>query len=299
MVVTNEQGDTCGMGSASAASSSLLIRGSYDSGGGLPVVLLHGWPVTDLHWRHLEAALRGGGMQPLSVTIHGLGDGVVAGDFTKESLADEVAAALAGLELGTVAVVGHDWGGTVGYILAAKHPDQVIALVEEEEIPPGVVVAIPDTGRASYPDWHSPLLRAGGVARRLLAGRAAELHREFLDASSRPEGLDPEALAVYLEAYSAEGQLDADIALYASRPDDLATMARLSQRPLTVPILTIGGRYAMGTAVEDAFRQLGTDVSHVQSESSGHYPVEQDPETVVQPILQFLRDAASSATSAN
>ena len=234
-------------------------------------------------------------MQPLSVTIHGLGDGVVAGDFTKESLADEVAAALAGLDLGAVAVVGHDWGGTVGYILAAKHPQQVIALVEEEEIPPGVEAPIPDAGRASYPDWHSPLLRADGVARRLLTGRTAELHREFLDASSRPEGLDPKALAVYLEAYSAEGQLEADIALYACRSDDLRTIARLSRRPLTVPVLTIGGRYAMGTAVEDAFRQLATEVDHVQSESSGHYPVEQDPETVVQPILQFLRSAAGSA----
>ena len=26
--------------------------------GGLPVVLLHGWPVTDLHWRHLAPRLR-------------------------------------------------------------------------------------------------------------------------------------------------------------------------------------------------------------------------------------------------
>jgi pimeloyl-ACP methyl ester carboxylesterase len=283
------------MASPSAASSPLLIRGSYDPAGGLPVVLLHGWPVTDFHWRHLEPALRAGGMQPLSVTIHGLGDGVVAGDFTKESLADEVAAALAGMELGAAAVVGHDWGGTVGYLLAAKHPQRVIALVVEEEIPPGVEAAIPETGRASYPDWHSPLLRADGVARRLLRGRAAELHREFLAASSRPQGLDPQAMAVYLDAYSAEGQLAADIALYACRADDLSTMAQLGRRPLTVPVLTIGGRYAMGTAVEAAFRQLGTDVTHVQSEISGHYPVEQDPETVVQPILQFLRNAAGSA----
>jgi len=38
----------------------------------LPVVLLHGWPVTAHHWRHLVPALREAGMQPLSVTIRGL-----------------------------------------------------------------------------------------------------------------------------------------------------------------------------------------------------------------------------------
>ena len=270
----------------------MLIGGSFDRAGGLPVVLLHGWPVTDFHWRHLEPALRAAGMQPLSVTIRGLGDGAVIGDFTKESLAAEVAGALAELDLGAVAVVGHDWGGTVGYVLAAKHQLQVIALVEEEEIPPGVVAPIPDAGRVHYPDWHAPLLRADDVARRLLAGRADELHREFLDSSAWPEGLDPEAVAVYLKAYSAEGQLHVDIALYASRPDDLATMERLRRSPLTVPVLTIGGRYAMGTAVGDAFRQLATDVVHVQSERSGHYPVEQDPEAVVRPILDFLSSAA-------
>jgi pimeloyl-ACP methyl ester carboxylesterase len=231
-------------------------------------------------------------MQPLSVTIHGLGDGVVAGDFTKEALADEVAEVLP--ELGPVAIVGHDWGGSVGYVLAAKHPLQVVALVEEEEIPPGVLAPIPDAGRAHYPDWHAPLLRADGVARQLLAGRADDLHREFLEASAGPNGLDQEAVGRYLHAYSAEGQLEADIALYACRSRDLATIDRLSRHPLAVPVLTIGGQYAMGTAVEDAFRQLATDVEHVQSPTSGHYPIEQDPESVVPPILHFLKRATAS-----
>ncbi|WP_338033919.1 alpha/beta hydrolase [Kribbella albertanoniae] len=267
----------------------------FDRAGGLPVLLLHGWPVTEHHWRYLESALRATGMQPLSITVRGLGDGVVTGDFAKETLADEVADVVAELNLGPVAVVGHDWGGTVAYVLAAKHRQQVIALVEEEEIPPGVDAPIPEEGQSHYPDWHAPLLRADGVARRLLAGRLDDFHREFLDASGGPAGLDPTAVAAYLQAYPAERQIDADIALYASRPADLATMERLRRTPLTIPVLTVGGRYAMGTAVNEAFRQLATNVTHVQSEKSGHYPLEQDPDTVLRPLVDFLTTSRPSS----
>jgi len=183
----------------------------------------------------------------------------------------------------------------VGYVLAASQGLDVIALVVEEEIPPGIAAPLPDAGRASYPDWHAPLLRAGHAARRLLAGRADDLHREFLLASARPEGLDPAAVAVYLEAYSADGQLDVDIGFYACQPTDLATIERLRRRRLEVPVLTIGGAYAMGYAVSVAFRQLATTVDHVQSECSGHYPIEQDPEVTVGPAVDFLLAAGPAA----
>jgi pimeloyl-ACP methyl ester carboxylesterase len=56
-----------------------------------PVVLLHGWPVTQSHWRHVLPFLRQAGFAPVPVTLPGLG---ISPDqtpsFRKSDLADWV-----------------------------------------------------------------------------------------------------------------------------------------------------------------------------------------------------------------
>ena len=170
--------------------------------GRLPVVLLHGWPVTELHWRHLAPRLRDAGFVPLPVTLPGLGSGDDgAGDFRKSALAARVRDRLAADGIARCAVIGHDWGGTVAIHLAAGAPQTVSALVVEEEILPGIAVAVPSPGSEHYPDWHGAFNRAPGLAETLVPGREDAFYGAFLRASAGPAGLDPAALAAYVDAY--------------------------------------------------------------------------------------------------
>jgi pimeloyl-ACP methyl ester carboxylesterase len=254
-------------------------------------VLLHGWPVTTGHWRYLIPALDAAGITAVPVTLPGLGAIPVPDvtDFRKAALADWVRAQLDREGITRFAVVGHDWGATVGYVIAASMPGSVSALVVEEEILPGVDVEVPEAGRDHYPAWHGPFNRAPGLAERLVPGREAAYYGTFLEQSAGPRGLDPDALQAYIEAYSTPGLLDAGLAYYRTRSEDVRDIQALASRPVSVPVLAIGGRHAMGTAVAEGMTTLATTVTRLVFEQSGHYPAEQEPDSVNHAIVQFLR----------
>ncbi|MFI1940888.1 alpha/beta fold hydrolase [Streptomyces purpureus] len=265
--------------------------GPMSDNGTPTAVLLHGWPVTTGHWRFLVPALDAAGITAVPVTLPGLGavPAPEVTDFRKETLADLVRARLARDGVTRYAVVGHDWGATVGYLMAAVAPDSVTALVVEEEILPGVDIEIPPAGRDHYPSWHGPFNRAAGLAERLVPGREAPYYGTFLEQSAGPSGLDPTAVRAYVDAYSAPGVLESGLAYYRTRSQDVDDVRAFSDRPIATPVLAIGGRYAMGEAVADGLAALATDVTPLVAEQSGHYPAEQEPDEVNQAIVRFLR----------
>jgi len=253
-------------------------------------VLLHGWPVTQAHWRDLLPVLRREGFAPVPITLPGLGERPgKTRDFKKGELAKSLQRELTDRGLTHFAVVGHDWGGTVAVLLAAAVPRSVTALVIEEEILPGVDVGMPAPGAEHYPSWHGPFNRAHGLAEQLVPGREDAYYGVFLQQSAGPAGLDPDAMRSYIDAYRLDGVLEAGLGYYRSRTDDIAAVARLREDPIHTPTLAIGGRFALGSAVADGLRLLATDVTSIVLERSGHYPVEQEPQPAADAIIGFLR----------
>lgn len=258
------------------------------------VVLLHGWPVTSAHWRYLIPALRAAGMTAVPVTLPGLGTTPEgdATDYRKINLAERVRAQLVEQGVRRYAIIGHDWGGSVGFFLSAIDRVAVSAIVVEEEILPGIDVAIPAPGRDHYPSWHTPFNRAPGLAEALVPGREAAYYGAFLQQSAGPAGLEPEAEQAYLGAYGAAGILEAGLAYYRTRDADLSDVLSFVEHRVSTPVLAIGGRYAMGAAVAQGMRALATDVTGLVLERSGHYPAEQEPKDVSDAVVDFLRQHA-------
>ncbi|WP_282701650.1 alpha/beta hydrolase [Streptomyces sp. CC219B] len=263
-----------------------------DSGGDGPVVLLlHGWPVTSYHWRLTVPALAEAGFRAVAADLRGLGNSTAGGGrFDKELLAGDVIALADRLGVARFAVVGHDWGGTVGYLVAATHPERVWALAVEEEVLPGIDAEIPEPGRSHYPDWHGPFNRRAGLAETLVPGREDAYYGTFLRQSAGPAplALPGDAEQVYLDAYRRPGTLAAGLGYYRTAQADAAAVRTRSHHPLDTPVLAIGGRYGMGTAVTKCLAQLATDVQDLQVAQAGHYPAEQDPATVNRELTSFL-----------
>ncbi|MGW6194717.1 alpha/beta fold hydrolase [Kribbella sp. NPDC055110] len=260
------------------------------SSNGWPVVLLHGWPVTETHWRGLLPLLRRSGFTSVPVTLPGLGEPAESTpSFRKSDLAHRLGNDLGERGLTRFSVVGHDWGGTVAILLAAAMPEAVNAVVIEEEILPGIDVAIPAPGAEYYPSWHGPFNRAPGLAEQLVPGREDAYYGTFLRQSAGPPGLAPDAVRSYIDAYTTNDALGAGLGYYRSRADDIADVRRLQDNPIRTPVLAIGGRYAMSSAVADGLRTLTTDVTGLILERSGHYPAEQEPEPAAQAIIEFLQ----------
>lgn len=104
-----------------------------EAGRGPLVVLLHGFPEFSWSWRHQLPALAAAGFRAVAVDLRGHGlsgrpRGVAAYGVARLAAdVDELIRAL-GVER-AAAVVGHDWGGIVGYRFAARYPQRLERLV--------------------------------------------------------------------------------------------------------------------------------------------------------------------------
>lgn len=262
-----------------------------DTGRGPAVVLLHGWPVTVLHWRHVVPVLLRAGYRTLEVEARGLGDTSTGrGDHAKATLAREVLAALDAIGVRRFAVIGHDVGATVALLMAAEQPGRVAAIAVEEEVPPGIEVETAESD--TYPSWHLPLFTAPeGVAERLLAGRLDATVDAYLGGSSGPAGLDFDAHVGYISAYATDARLAATLALYRSSQEDARTVQRAVRRRLPMPGLAIAGRFGRGGQVAEALSHSVARVHSVIARDAGHYPAEEAPDAVNAALIPFLRAA--------
>ena len=103
-----------------------------EAGDGPLVLLLHGFPEFWYGWRRQIAPLARAGFRVVAPDLRGYNLSSKPDGFASYT-ADKLAADIRGLirELGaeSAMVVGHDWGGTVAWTLAANHPEVVDRLV--------------------------------------------------------------------------------------------------------------------------------------------------------------------------
>ena len=101
-----------------------------DTGGSAPpVMLLHGWPQHWWTWHGVIERLAGD-FRVLALDLRGFGwSEATPRGYRKEELAEDVVGALDALGLDAVFLVGHDWGGVIGFIVCVQHPARVRAFV--------------------------------------------------------------------------------------------------------------------------------------------------------------------------
>jgi pimeloyl-ACP methyl ester carboxylesterase len=103
-----------------------------EAGTGPLVVLLHGFPEFWWSWRHQLSALADAGFRVVAPDLRGYGasDKPPRG-YDAMTLASDIAGLVRALGERSAAVVGHDWGGTIAWTLAATHSHLVrrLALV--------------------------------------------------------------------------------------------------------------------------------------------------------------------------
>jgi pimeloyl-ACP methyl ester carboxylesterase len=148
-----------------------------ETGGGRPIVFVHGYLVDGRLWDGVVDRLSG--QFRCIAPDWPLGAQQVAmnpdADLSPPGIADLIADFLAALELEDVTIVGNDSGGAMSQVLVTSRPERVGRLVltncdTHENFPPGIFKAMPPL--AKLPGGMAVLsapFRIGAVARRAFA----------------------------------------------------------------------------------------------------------------------------------
>lgn len=259
--------------------------------GGMPVVLLHGWPQTSWAWRRV-APLLATGFDVVVPDLPGFGHSSKPnGGFDKRTVATRLRALLKALDLTRVALVGHDLGGHVAYAYAAQWPDEVSHLVFIES-------SLPGFGQEEAMDvskggsWHFGFNMAGDIAEALVRDREHLFVDHFLRRETvgvfDPDCVTEDDIAHYARALARPGALRCSLGYYRTLPVDRRDNAVWGRRPLPMPVLAVGAAGGYGPDSSRTIRRVASDVRDILIERCGHYPAEERPAELAAAIRDFL-----------
>jgi pimeloyl-ACP methyl ester carboxylesterase len=250
-----------------------------EHGTGSPVVLVHGIPTSPRLWRHVMPLVRG---RSLAWEMAGYGTSTPDGDRHDLGLTAQAERLLRWLDARAIekpVLVGHDLGGGVAQIAAARRPDRFA----------GIVL----TNAVCYDSWPIPSVRAmrrgAGMLRRLPQTAlyptiVALIHRGHDD---RQRAL--ESIGVHWQHYVAHGaarSLMRQVTALDAR-DTMAVSDRLAS--LGLPARVVWGTADQFQKLEYGERlasDLGTTVTRI--EGGKHFTPEDHPGIVAAAINELL-----------
>jgi pimeloyl-ACP methyl ester carboxylesterase len=269
-------------------------------GEGPPLLLVHGWPESWYAWRLLMPALAQD-FEVIAVDQRGMGlSDKPAGGYDTGTQARDLVALLDALGHQQVSVVGHDTGFTISYALAADHPDRVDRVVLAE-IPgsPGTVPAPPLflPGPLNDRVWHLGFNRIDKLNEQLVEGREDVFYRWEFDAAARK--LPDEVIDYYVRGLSNPDSLRGSFEWYRALDTTIAQDEQRKTRPLTMPVLAIGGASSFGEHVGQAVQAVADDVQSVVIPGAGHFVAEEAPDEMLAELTAFLAPYRAASAAAH
>ncbi|WP_260739555.1 alpha/beta fold hydrolase [Tunturiibacter lichenicola] len=253
------------------------------AGAGPALVLVHGYPESSLTWRKVmpELAKR---FTVIAPDTRGTGQSSVAEAFSIEDVADDVYELVKALGFTKVRLVGQDFGVQVVSAYAAKHRDEVSALVVMES--PLIGFGLEDLF-ASF--WHFGFL-ASPFAELLIAGKEKEFFNAFAfgDFVFQKEAFPQVDIDRYIADQSRPGRLEAGFAYYRALPACKDFFSKEVAPPWNFPVLAIDGDHSMKGLTAKSFERVAPKLQSASAPNCGHFVQEEQPEFLAKTLLDFL-----------
>jgi pimeloyl-ACP methyl ester carboxylesterase len=268
-----------------------------EAGRGPAVVLLHGYAETSRMWRPLMPRLESN-HRVIAPDLPGIGgSGVPKDGLDMKSAAVRVHALVRQLGIDRAVVVGHDIGLMVAYAYAAQFPNEVEKLILMDAFLPGV-----EGWEAIYNNpaiWH---FRFNGPTPEILVkGRERAYFEHFWNdfAADKTRSIPEAERQAYTTAYARPGRMRAAWSYFVSFQQAATDFAQLSRTKLPMPLLTIGGEKANGTALTAQGKIVATNVTSVVVPNTGHWLMEESREETIAAITAFVSGANQRAAASS
>ena len=214
------------------------------AGEGDPIILLHGYAQNSHMWRPLIAELAKT-HTVIAPDLRGFGQSSKPeSGYDKTTMARDIHALAASLDIKRIAIAGHDIGLMVAYAYAAQYPDSVKRIALMDAFLPGVgdwtkVWLLRDL-------WHFHFYGKTPLA--LVEGRERIYFEHFWnDFAADPAHSVSEAdRQFYAAAYAQPGAMRAGFEVFRAFEQDARDFAAFSTTKLKMPMLVLTGETASG-----------------------------------------------------
>jgi pimeloyl-ACP methyl ester carboxylesterase len=263
------------------------VAGSSD---GALVLMLHGFGVSRHFWDHQVPALAGAGFLAVAPNQRGYSPGARPDprDLDSYRIDRLVADALdivsaAGHGDRRFHLVGHDWGGSLSWIIAERHPERLRSLTMLSRPHPASflrALALPDGEQKRRSGHHTAFLEPDAVPK-LLANDC-----EWLRSRHMRQGMPKAATDKHMSVLGNEAALEAALAWYRS------SGPRQPLGKVKVPTLYLWGDAddTVGrVAAEGTGEFIDAPYQFEILPGVGHYAADQVPDRVNELLLSHLR----------
>jgi pimeloyl-ACP methyl ester carboxylesterase len=262
-----------------------------EAGAGEEVVLcLHGWPQHWYEWRHLMPALADR-YRVVALDLRGVGwSEAPAEGYEKEELASDVLAVLDELGIERVNLVGHDWGGWIGFLLCLREPERFQRYLALNILPPWTSM------RAMAPHlwrfWYQWLILSPGIGYRLhTSGKFVP--KVLASASVDRSVWDDATLHAFSDAFTDPDRARAAVQMYRVfnlREVPEIARGRYAKARLRVPtkLLFGTGDTALNHNLLDGYERHSEDMQVEKVERCGHFIADEMPDLVAERARAFF-----------
>lgn len=270
--------------------------------GGVPLLLVHGWPETKRIWWRVAGPLAEAGFEVVAPDLRGFGDSEVGPDGLHDTVASslDLAELLDTLGLDRVVLVGGDFGGVIAQDLAARFPDRIDRLVLFNCPMPylkGQMDGLRTRPVGTIDYFMEQALRPDELIEDLANVRSRRRYLSTFYSSrlwAHPGAFDDEEVTFHVEPFDDPATLRASFGAYVSTFDESARTApsMLGQNPDVRTLLLYGpSDHVIPPDWEAIARIVFPDhVGPYRIEGAGHFLPWEQPEIFANAIVSFCSD---------
>ena len=263
-----------------------------EAGSGDDVVLcLHGWPQHWYEWRHLMPALADR-HRVLALDLRGFGwTDAPAEGYEKENMADDVFAVLDALGIERVKLVGHDWGGWIGFLMALRRPERIERFFVLNIVAPWVSMRA--VAGHAWRFWYQQLVLTPIVGYRLHRG-GQFIRKVLVGGSTVKSAWSDEVLASFAENLAEPARSKAAVHLYRTfnwREMPGIAKGRYAKAHLEVPTLMLFGEddFVLRPSMLAGYERHSDDMRVELVPGCGHFIADERPDLVAARAQEFLK----------
>jgi pimeloyl-ACP methyl ester carboxylesterase len=260
---------------------------------GAPVLVLHGWPQHWYQWRHQIPALAEAGYRVVVPDLRGFGQSdAPPGGYDKENMATDVLNLMDAMALDRVRLLGHDWGGWIGFILCVRTPERFSRYLALN-IAHLWGKTDASTVLATWRFWYQAVI-ASPLGPRLLQSRPGFVHRIIQGYSPNPQAWTRADLDAFSRPLQEAERAHASMELYRTfllKEFPAIAAGRYLKTRLMVPAKLVFGveDFAISRALlKRDTKEFADDFTIEFVPDTGHFIGEERPELVNDRALEFF-----------